>query len=44
MPFATLDGIKTHYVKQGSGPYLLMMAPRAFDSTLESWKHGGDRL
>jgi pimeloyl-ACP methyl ester carboxylesterase len=40
MPFATLDGIKTHYVKQGSGPYLLMMAPRAFDSTLESWKHG----
>jgi pimeloyl-ACP methyl ester carboxylesterase len=40
MPFATLDGIKTHYVKRGSGPYLLMMAPRAFDSTLESWKHG----
>ncbi len=40
MPFATLDGIKTHYVKQGSGPPLLMMAPRAFDSTLQSWKHG----
>ena len=40
MPFATLDGLKTHYVKQGSGPYLLMMAPRAFDSTLESWQHG----
>jgi pimeloyl-ACP methyl ester carboxylesterase len=40
MPFATLDGIKTHYVTKGSGPCLLMMAPRAFDSTLESWKHG----
>ena len=40
MPFATLDGIKTHYVRQGSGPPLLMMAPRAFDSTLQSWKHG----
>ncbi len=30
MPFATLDGIKTHYVQKGAGPYLLMMAPRAF--------------
>ena len=37
MPFATLDGIKTHYVKQGSGPFLLMMAPRGFESTLQSW-------
>jgi len=36
MPFATLDGIKTHYVKQGSGPFLLMMAPRGFESTLQS--------
>ena len=40
MPFATLDGIKTHYVKQGSGPVLLMMAPRGFESTLQSWDHG----
>jgi len=40
MPFATLDGIKTHYVRQGSGPPLLMMAPRAFNSTLRSWEHG----
>ena len=40
MPFATLDGIKTHYIKQGSGPYLVMMAPRGFDSTLQSWDHG----
>ena len=40
MPFATLDGIKTHYVQKGAGPYLLMMAPRAFNSTLQSWEHG----
>lgn len=40
MPFATLDGIRTHYVKQGAGPCLLMMAPRGFDSTLQSWDHG----
>jgi pimeloyl-ACP methyl ester carboxylesterase len=40
MPFATLDGIKTHYVKQGAGPVLLMMAPRGFESTLQSWDYG----
>lgn len=40
MPFATLDGIKTHYVKRGSGPVLLMMAPRGFESTLQSWDYG----
>jgi pimeloyl-ACP methyl ester carboxylesterase len=40
MPFVTLDGIKTHYIKQGSGPCLLMMAPRGFDSTLQSWEYG----
>src|SRR3954467_5973817 len=39
MLFATLDGIKTHYVRQGTGPVLLMMAPRGFESTLESWDH-----
>jgi hypothetical protein len=36
MPFATLDGIRTHYVTKGSGPVLLMMAPRGFESTLQS--------
>ena len=40
MPFATLDGIKTHYVTKGTGPHLLMMAPRGFESTLQSWDHG----
>ena len=38
MPFATLDGIKTHYMTTGSGPHLLMMAPRGFNSTIESWR------
>ena len=40
MPFATLDGIKTHYLTQGSGPHLLMMAPRGFNSRIESWDGG----
>jgi pimeloyl-ACP methyl ester carboxylesterase len=40
MPFVTLDGIKTHFIQKGAGPHLLMMAPRAFDSTLRSWEHG----
>lgn len=37
MPYATLDGIRTHYMTQGSGPALLMMAPRGFNSTIDSW-------
>src|SRR6185436_8529573 len=40
MPFATLDGIKTNYFTQGSGPHLIMMAPRGFNSRIESWKGG----
>jgi len=40
MPFATLDGIRTHYFSQGSGPHLLMMAPRGFNSCIASWKVG----
>jgi pimeloyl-ACP methyl ester carboxylesterase len=40
MPFATLDGIRTHYFTQGSGPHLLMMAPRGFNSRIESWQGG----
>lgn len=40
MPFAILDGIKTHYMKQGSGPALLMMAPKGFHSRIESWQSG----
>ncbi len=40
MAYATLDGIKTHYMTQGSGPHLLMMAPRGFNSRIESWDGG----
>lgn len=40
MPYATLDGIKTHYMTRGSGPHLLMMAPRGFNSRIESWGGG----
>lgn len=40
MPFAMLDGIKTHYMKQGSGPALIMMAPKGFNSRIESWQSG----
>ncbi|MFM9967498.1 MAG: alpha/beta fold hydrolase [Burkholderiales bacterium] len=40
MPYATLDGIKTHYTTQGSGPHLLMMAPRGFNSRIQSWDGG----
>jgi pimeloyl-ACP methyl ester carboxylesterase len=40
MSFAILDGIKTRYTKQGSGPALLMMAPKGFNSCIESWQSG----
>jgi len=40
MPHAILDGIRTHYLVQGSGPHLLMMAPRGFNSTIKSWQAG----
>ncbi len=40
MPLAILDGIRTHYLVQGTGPHLLMMAPRGFNSTIKSWQAG----
>jgi pimeloyl-ACP methyl ester carboxylesterase len=40
MAFATLDGIKTHYVKKGSGPCLLMIAPRGFEIDIAKLGHG----
>jgi pimeloyl-ACP methyl ester carboxylesterase len=40
MPFVTVDGIKTNYMTQGSGPHLLMMAPRGFNSRIQSWDGG----
>lgn len=40
MNFTTLDGIRTHYLVRGSGPHLLMMAPRGFDASIASWQSG----
>lgn len=37
MPFATIDGIRTHYQVTGTGPRLLMLAPSAFDSSIQRW-------
>ncbi len=37
MPFATVDGIKTHYEVIGDGPPLLMYSPGGFDATLDKW-------
>jgi pimeloyl-ACP methyl ester carboxylesterase len=41
MPYATLDGIKTHYEVTGDGPPLLMMAPAGFDSSISRWRVSG---
>lgn len=44
MPFATLNGIRVHYVIQGSGPHLLMFAPGGFRSVISRWTaEGGKR-
>src|SRR3954471_2404332 len=44
MPFATLNGIRVHYVIQGSGPHLLMFAPGGFRSVISRWTaQGGKR-
>lgn len=37
MPFATVDGIRTHYEIVGEGPPLLMYSPGGFDATLDKW-------
>ncbi len=37
MPFAEIDGIKTHYEIVGDGPPLLMFAPGGFDARIEKW-------
>ena len=44
MPFATLNGIRVHYLIQGSGPHLLMFAPGGFRSVISRWTaQGGKR-
>jgi pimeloyl-ACP methyl ester carboxylesterase len=44
MAFATINGIRVHYVIQGSGPRLLMFAPGGFRSVISRWTaQGGKR-
>src|ERR1700704_3256480 len=42
MPFAQIDGIKTHYQVTGNGIPLLMLAPGGFDSTMAKFGSGGN--
>src|SRR5512146_1298033 len=41
MPFADIDGIKTHYEVSGEGPPLLMLAPAGFDASMSRWRLNG---
>jgi pimeloyl-ACP methyl ester carboxylesterase len=44
MAFATINGIRVHYLIQGSGPHLLMFAPGGFRSVISRWTaQGGKR-
>jgi pimeloyl-ACP methyl ester carboxylesterase len=44
VPFATINGIRIHYVIQGSGQPLLMFAPGGFRSVISRWTaQGGKR-
>lgn len=36
MPFATINGIRIHYLVQGKGPHLLMFAPGGWRSRFDS--------
>jgi pimeloyl-ACP methyl ester carboxylesterase len=44
MAFATINGIRIHYLIQGTGPHLLMFAPGGFCSVISRWTaQGGKR-
>ena len=44
MAFATINGIRVHYVIEGTGPHLLMFAPGGFRSVISRWTaQGGKR-
>jgi pimeloyl-ACP methyl ester carboxylesterase len=43
MPFATLNGIKSHYVAQGAGMHLLMFAPGGWRSVISRWTAAGGK-
>lgn len=41
MAFATVDGIRTRYEVEGSGPPLLMFSPGGFAAVAENWRSFG---
>jgi pimeloyl-ACP methyl ester carboxylesterase len=43
MAFATINGIRIHYVIQGSGAPLLMFAPGGFRSVISRWTAAGGK-
>jgi len=43
MPFATINGIRIHYLIQGAGPHLLMFAPGGWRSVISRWTAAGGK-
>ena len=43
MPFATINGIRVHYLVQGAGPHLLMFAPGGWRSVISRWTAAGGK-
>ena len=43
MAFTTINGIRIHYLVQGSGPFLLMFAPGGFRSVISRWTAAGGK-
>jgi len=43
MPFATINGIRIHYLVQGAGPHLLMFAPGGWRSVISRWTAAGGK-
>jgi pimeloyl-ACP methyl ester carboxylesterase len=43
MAFATINGIRIHYLVQGSGPHLLMFAPGGWRSVISRWTAAGGK-
>ena len=37
MAYAQVNGLQVHYEVHGSGPPMIMMAPGAFDATIDKW-------
>ena len=43
MPFATINGIRIHYLFRGTGPHLLMFAPGGWRSVISRWTAAGGK-